>query len=502
MYKSVGNFLAGVIVLATFTSQGRAQQINGTANQENAFQFNTATPSDEHISSAALAKIFPYVQSGGVNLHSLLIIKNSNVILEAYFYPYRAGLKHDFASCTKSVTSLLIGIAIDHHFIPDENQLVRQYFPEIKTYSKNFRTLTIKNLLTMTSGLDCGSDNEDVLFDGLYQSANWPAYIFNIPSATEPGKQFSYCSCNFQLLAEILYRATKLTPGQFANKYLFKPLGISQFYWETNSQGINHGWGDLALDPRNFAKIGLMLMNLGKWNNRQIISAGYVKKATARQVPFADGKGYGYGFWVDSEDAFNAVGRGGQRMYVDHRYKVIIIATGGGYDWDEKGGLSDLISAAIVLKDESGPNALDTLLARTHRAAYQVNISAPNFRSQPENHFFNKEIRFSKNKMGIKNARIVIGRDTTLNLTWNNGNTIIYPLGLGPQYCFYHDPVSRHVFALRAYWKANADFQIDFNMLTKINRYLIDFKLAQVQPEVDITEGTQSINEKIPVEIL
>lgn len=443
-----------------------------------------------------MSKVFPYVQTQGVNVHSLLLINKGKVVLDAYFYPYRMGWRHDLASCTKSVTSLLIGIAIDHHFIPDENQLVRQYFPEIQTYSKNFQTLTIKDLLTMTSGLACGGGNEDSLFGGLFQSDDWPAYIFSIPSAAEPGTQFSYCSCNFQLLAEILYRATHLTPVQFADKYLFKPLGISSFYWEKNKQGINHGWGDLALEPHDLAKIGRMLLDKGQWNHRQLVSAGYLEKATERQVPFSGTKGYGYGFWIDNDHEFNMVGRGGQRMHIDRLYQLIIVATGGGYDWDEKGGLSDLINAALFSKDTSSPDALEPW---TQRAARQVNISAPDYTRQPQNLLFNKDIVFSKNKMGIENARIVVSGDTTLHLTWSNGMTVVYPLGLGPRYRFYHDPASGHVFALRGYWRTNTDFQIDFNKLTKINRYLIDFK--PTGHEVDITEGTQSYDERIPVEI-
>ncbi|MFB6456686.1 serine hydrolase domain-containing protein [Chitinophaga sp. Hz27] len=494
MYGPLNKIVLTIIILAIFTGQAFSQQ------KENIDPFTTATPAEENISAAALAKIFPYVQSKEVNLHSLLLISNQKIILDAYFYPFRAGLRHDMASCTKSMTSLLVGIAIDHHFIPDENQLVRKYFPEIKTYSKNFQTMTIKNLLTMTSGLACGFSNEDSLFVGLYQSPNWPAYIFNIPSITEPGKTFSYCSCNYQLLAEILYRATKLSPGQFADKYLFQPLGISNVYWEKNSQGINHGWGDLALTPYDVAKVGLLLVNKGRWNHLQVISEAYINKATGNQVPFSGEKGYGYGFWIDNDHAFNLVGRGGQRLYVDRRHKVIIVATGGGYNWDEKNGISDLLGPAFFSQAGNTAQALDTLLARTQQAAHHTSIAAPDYTSQPSGNFFNKEIRFAPNRLGIKSARINIGPDTTFIITWAKGNTVAYPLGLGPQYHFYTDPASGHVFALRGYWKNNTDFQIDFNTLTKINRLLLDFKLSQDQPEVDISEDTQSVNEKIPVD--
>ena len=130
---------------------------------------------------------------------------------------------------------------------------------------------------------------------------------------------------------------------------------------------VNYGWGDLALNPYDMAKIGRLLLNNGKWNGVQLISADYIKKSTSIQIPFSDHKGYGYGFWVDNDHSFNAVGRGGQRIHVDRLYNAIVVATGGGYDWDEKEGISDLIGSSVHLdalsKNQPASDSLKVAIA-------------------------------------------------------------------------------------------------------------------------------------------
>src|SRR5579859_6631803 len=309
--------------------------------------FSFAAPEDEGFSSKGLSDIFTYVTEKKVNIHSLLVIRNKKVVLDAYFYPFRQDLRHDLASCTKSVTSLLIGIAIDKGYIKSEDQLVSFFFPEIKPIGKGFETLSIKDLLTMTSGFDCGFSNEDSLFNQLFLSNDWPKFICNIPFIADPGHQFSYCSCNYYLLAEIIFRATGLSPEDFAKKYLFNDLGIKSFYWSKNNKGINYGWGDLALKPLDLAKIGQLLLDGGKWNNKSIISSNWLKKAKSMNTVFTNGNGYGYGFWIDKDHAYNTEGRGGQRMHIDTAHNAIVVVTAGDLHEDEKERIGDIIGNSL-----------------------------------------------------------------------------------------------------------------------------------------------------------
>jgi CubicO group peptidase (beta-lactamase class C family) len=478
-------------------------QSQNIKNSDHLSAFQTGEPEEEGFSSLKLSAIFPYVRNQQVNVHTLMIIRDDKIIFDASFYPYTKGLQHDIASCTKSITSLLVGIAIDKGFIRNENELVKNYFPEIKLYSKNFQTLTIKDLLTMTSGLDCGSDNEETLFSGLFKASDWPAYIFNIPSTNTPGKQFSYCSCNFYLLAEILYRSTKLSPEKFADKYLFKPIGIKNFYWTKNNKGVNYGWGDLALKPYDMAKIGRLLLNNGKWNGAQLISADYIRKATNIQIPFSGGKGYGYGFWVDNDHSFNAEGRGGQKIHVDRLYNAVVVVTGGGYNWGEKGGLDEIIGSSIHLNALSkNKPASDRLKVAIANAAKMSSIlPVENLANARQDSLFNRTLIFEKNSLNISTARIITSgyTDTIFRITNLSGKVVNYPLGVGTKYSYFKDTSSNHVYALRGYWKSQDDFVVDFNTLTKINDYKIDFTLKDKAIQVTIKEDTQGINDTLQV---
>lgn len=467
--------------------------------------FSFATPEEEGFSSKGLSEIFTYVKEKKPNIHSLLVIRNRKILLDAYFYPFGAGLRHDIASCTKSVTSLLVGIAIDKGYLKSEGQLVSSFFPELHLTGKGFETLTIKDLLTMKSGFDCGSSNEDSLFAVLFPSADWPKFIFNIPFVADPGQQFSYCSCNYYLLAEIIYRATGMAPEDFARKNLFDALGIMSVYWSKNKQGINYGWGDLCLQPHDLAKIGQLLLDGGKWNNKTIISPDWVKKAKSMNTVFSNGNGYGYGFWIDKDHAFNMEGRGTQRVHIDSIHHAIVVVTGGGLSDDDKEGIGHLIGDAIRSDGplKSDPVAFNNF-EKMERAAATTLIDSPRYVSSgtERDKLFNKEIVFPKNRLGIKSVEIVAEKgNLSFVLTPTGEKTVVYPLGIDAAYKFYQDAGTGHLYALRGYWKAGNEFEIELNMLSRIDKYLIDFKIGEDRNQVSIKEGTHHIDEEFPVSI-
>lgn len=468
--------------------------------------FSLSTPEEEGFSSKGLTEIFSFVKEKKPNIHSLLVIRNKKIVLDAYFYPFRSGLRHDIASCTKSVTSLLIGIAIDKGYLKNEDQLVSSFFPEINLSGKDFETLSIKDLLTMKSGFDCDGSNEDSLFNELFPSANWPKFIFDIPFVAHPGQQFSYCSCNYYLLAEIIYRATGLAPEDFAKKYLFNELGIRSVYWSKNKQGINYGWGDLCLKPHDLAKIGQLLLDDGKWNNKSIISANWVNKAKSMNTVFSNGNGYGYGFWIDKDHAFNMEGRGTQRIHIDSIHNAVVVVTAGGLSDDDKEAIGHLIGYALHSDEKlkSDPVSFDALKKMERQAATAM-IDSPRYISNgtEKDKLFNKAIVFPKNSLGIKSAEIISKKgNLSLMLKPTGEQTVVYPLGIDAAYKFYQDATSGNLYALRGYWKASNEFEIEWNMLSKINKYLIDFKIGDNGNEVSVKEGTHRINEVFPVSII
>lgn len=455
--------------------------------------FSTASPESQGFSSKDLAGVLIYAKENKYNVHSLLLIQNKTVLLDASFYPYRPYYQHDVSDCAQTVTALLIGIAIDQGLIKDEDQPVLSFFPDIKDYNKDLAELTVKDLLTMRSGLDCAYGPEDQVLHDLFKHDNWPEYILNLAAVSAPGARFSYCSYNYCLLAEILYRVTKMTPEAFAKKYLFDDLKIQSYYWEKNDKGINFGWGDLALQPHDLAKLGVLFLEEGKCNGKQIVSADWIKKMMTSASTLQDKRGYGYGLWVNNDVEYSSEGRGEQRLFINTERNIIMVATGGGFAWD---GLGKKIIRALKSDDRIPENIkayqkLQQLEARLAQADTVVTGSV----SPKEQGLYNKYIRFEKNSLDIERLMIVKdSTDSVLAVTLFSRDSIRYPMGIGSAYKFYTEKKTGHLFAIRAYWKNENEFEVEFNMLSKINRCLIDFSLKN--REVLITEPTHKIEER------
>jgi CubicO group peptidase (beta-lactamase class C family) len=306
-------------------------------------EWRTSTPEQQGMDSETLSQAFDLIRSRNMNIHSMQIIRNGYLVLDAYFYPYPENSVHDMASVTKSIVSILTGIAVDKGFIPSVDTPVIELFPghEIFNLGENKRGLTLKSLLTMTSGYDCGyQGGEPQLFD-MRKSDDWVQYMLDMPVIHEPGTRFSYCSGNFHLLAGIIRKVTGMTPKEFARKYLFAPLGIKGVIWPADPDGIQFGWGDLHLHPADMARIGYLFLNNGKWDDRQIVSSGWIRRSTQRSVRLSDNEYYGYGWWVRPEPEpgiYEALGRAGQRIVVWPAKNMVVVFTGGGFEPGDIGG--------------------------------------------------------------------------------------------------------------------------------------------------------------------
>jgi CubicO group peptidase (beta-lactamase class C family) len=172
-----------------------------------------ATPESQGIDSTRLIEVLDYISEKRPNIHSLLIVRHGHVVLDAYFYPYGPGVPHDAASVTKSVTSALVGIALDRGTLKSIDQEV---MPGI----------TVKNLVTMTSGLECGFKPGEVELAEMKRSADWVAFARALTKKVDSGTRFGYCSPGFHLLSAELSRAAGMSTLDYAKRQLFQPLGI------------------------------------------------------------------------------------------------------------------------------------------------------------------------------------------------------------------------------------------------------------------------------------
>src|SRR5207249_3859194 len=190
-----------------------------------------------------------------------------------------------------SVNSILVGIAIDQHLIPSTNQRVSSFFPEYADIftSKEKDSIRLKDLLSMTAGFSWDEWTHpytDPRNDAavMASKADFFRYVFERPVARPPGKEFTYNSGISLMLGEIVHKASGLTADKFAERYLFRPLGITNYYWQMAPNGVVNTLGGLWMRARDMAKIGQLLLNGGRWGEEQIVSEEWVKESTKQQV--------------------------------------------------------------------------------------------------------------------------------------------------------------------------------------------------------------------------
>jgi CubicO group peptidase (beta-lactamase class C family) len=295
----------------------------------------TSTPEEQGVDSAQLVEMLDFMEDLSYPIHSLLIIRNGHLIMEAYRYPYDADTLHAIMSCTKSFTSALIGIALEQGYITDVNRPVIEFFPDrqIANLDEAKQGMTLEHLLTMSGGFDWpGGMTEQPTLSEWTQSPDWVQFVLDRPLSDPPGTRFVYNTGGSHLLSAILQSTVGMTAEAFATTNLFTPLGITDWYWSTDPQGINGGGGGLWLRPQDMAKFGYLYLNGGQWDGQQVVPADWVAESWRRQITaggnwLADG--YGYQWWVDGSGYFMALGYGGQYIVVVPDRNLIMVATSG-----------------------------------------------------------------------------------------------------------------------------------------------------------------------------
>ena len=204
------------------------------------------------------------------DFRSLVVIKEGGILIEEYYNTYWSETIHDIRSAGKSITALCMGIAIDQGFIKSEKEPVYSFFPDIDIPSalrqKN-GDITIKHLMMMSSGLD--ADTEDFNsagFEGNWMGRDdWVTYVLNLEKVFESGSRWVYNDAGPMLCSAIIQKTTGMSMAKFAEQFLFRPLGIREYYWYKSRQGITGGMGNLYITNVAFAKFGQLVLQKGKW---------------------------------------------------------------------------------------------------------------------------------------------------------------------------------------------------------------------------------------------
>lgn len=229
--------------------------------------------------------------------YSILIVNNGKIAFEHYQEPYSKDSLIHVNSCAKTVISMLFGAVFNEQHAQHENTAAINYFPEYGIANTEIQKIKVKHLLSMSSGLDWkgGIDASDVV--QMSTTNDWAKYVFEREVTELPGTNFHYNSGGSQVVASLLHKQTKDGLLVFANEQLFKPLGISEFSWDSTPKGIpKAGWG-LHLKMHDLAKLGYLLLKKGKWKDGQIIPEEWVTKMSRKHLVANDTYDYGYQVW-------------------------------------------------------------------------------------------------------------------------------------------------------------------------------------------------------------
>jgi CubicO group peptidase (beta-lactamase class C family) len=323
-----------------------------------------ATPESVGLSRPALCPMVKWLAESTLdNVHAVLIVRHGKLVFEQYFtgddehLGSKAGIvrfgptvRHDERSVSKSVVSLVMGIAIDHGWIKSLDAPVFSFFPEYADLNTPEKSrITIRDLLTMSSGLEwheedvpyTSPDNSEIVMD----RSSDPLRAALAPDvAAQPGKIWNYNSGSTELLGAILKKATGKAVDQLAATQLFAPLGITDFTWYKQPNGSPHAAGGLRLRPRDLAKIGQLILQRGSWNGTQVVSSTWIDAASAPRIMGEFLFFYGYQFWLGRSLVNGhevkwtaAVGLGGQRLYVIPELDMVVALNSGMYTSDRQG---------------------------------------------------------------------------------------------------------------------------------------------------------------------
>jgi CubicO group peptidase (beta-lactamase class C family) len=321
-----------------------------------------SSPEDQGLDAALLDRVQRRFESGSYGyVDRFLLIRNGHVVADQVYqhdyerinagrdptphpynyyhpdwHPYYQGTDlHTLQSVTKGVTSIVIGIAIQRGELPGPGVAVLDYFDgyDVAHCDERKQRITLEDLLTMRSGLEwdewtypIGDERNSVT--QLEMSDDWIQFALDLPVVHEPGETFVYNSGASQFLSVIVKEATGLHIDEYAEAYLFEPLGIQEYHWKRTPKGWPDTEGGLYLRAEDLAKIGYLVLHGGTWEGRQIVPQAWVDEMTSPKVadvaPEDPGWNYGYGYqwWLPADQSGGApqvyagLGYGGQFLFV------------------------------------------------------------------------------------------------------------------------------------------------------------------------------------------
>jgi CubicO group peptidase (beta-lactamase class C family) len=301
--------------------------------------WRTAAPEDHGVDGALLKAMEQQVVDQKIPVDSILIVKDGYLIHESYFGAAGDKTRHELYSATKGFVSTLFGIAHDRSLIGDLRTPVLDALgrKDFKNMDDRKAAITLEDILTQRTGLKWDESRVQD-YNSMKRTYDWVQFTLDRPMVDQPGQTFVYCSGGSHLLSVLIQKYTGMTMAKFAEEALFKPLGITKYDWSSDPTGITEGATGLRLTSRDFAKLGLLYLQEGRWDGQQVVSQDWVRAATATHTPAMLGFSYGYQWWTNDDlHMYAALGGQAQNLWVWPEKNLLVVTTariGDNQVWD------------------------------------------------------------------------------------------------------------------------------------------------------------------------
>ena len=368
-------FVLTAVLVATVPS-GNASQRQSLSNTElqKPVSLPRSSPEQQGVSSSALLAFVDAADKEIDAMNSFMLVRHGHVVAEGWWSPYDRDTPHILYSLSKSFTSTAVGLAISEGKLSLDYQVLK-FFPEDAPAepSRNLNAMRVRDLLRMSSG----NQTEALfgVFGPVKTNDSWTRIFLTHPVPFKPGTHFLYNSPATYMLSAIVQKATGVTVLEYLRPRLFEPLGFKDPRWTDSPQGITVGAYGLSARTEEIARFGVLYLQKGNWNGKQLIPASWVEQATSMQTsngssPTSDwDQGYGYQFWRSRHNSFRGDGAFGQYCLVLPELDAVIAITSGVRDmqkvmnlvWDK---LLPAMKPGRLPKNAAAQQQLEARLAR------------------------------------------------------------------------------------------------------------------------------------------
>lgn len=377
-----------------------------------------STPEAEGVPSQALINLFDSLMLlPKTEIHSVVVLRHGKVIAETYPVPFAPEYRHTMYSCSKTFVGTAVGLAIEENRLRLTDR-VATFFPELlpDTISANLADMTVRDLLTMTSGItpDWNMRNN---------SSDWIRTFLAKPVKV-PGKQFEYDSINTYLLSAIVQKVTGMTVLDYLKLKIFHPMNITEVAWEISPEGINTGGWGIYIQSESLAKFGQLLLNRGKWEGKQLVPASWVEQMMSKQME-TGGDGYGYQMWLcEYPGAVRIDGALGQYVLIIPDKDMVVVIT--------ECTLIDGRTQRRLVWKRLLPEVGDTPLMpgkaykqlQKKQSTYQLPVVQGKATSALSREYAGKRIELGQNKFGWQSLNLQFKpKEVVLTITETNGNS-------------------------------------------------------------------------------